>query len=239
MDRERTSEPRVIHVNTHNAYLVPTSVSRGEEAMPKKKQKSYYAVAKGRKPGIYTSWPEAESQVFQFSGAIYKGFFELDQAQEWLSQKGTIVHTSHGRYFRDQQGLSKEQVAYNELAEIRQIRAQHGRQAAQKIREQMGIEDLPSPEPLEWPDDEPIPQVETTPVELLSTSLLASASSEHTLPPDADLYTRRRLREEDSEDDEDTTKRRHMSPHRSTYARHDYRARRSASPQRTKRYQVP
>ena len=32
----------------------------------------YYAVVKGRKPGIYTSWDECKTQIDKFSGAIYK-----------------------------------------------------------------------------------------------------------------------------------------------------------------------
>ena len=34
----------------------------------------YYAVQKGRIPGIYTSWPECEKQVKGFTGAVYKSF---------------------------------------------------------------------------------------------------------------------------------------------------------------------
>ena len=31
--------------------------------MPKSKKNKYYAVAQGRVPGIYLTWPEAEKQV--------------------------------------------------------------------------------------------------------------------------------------------------------------------------------
>lgn len=37
------------------------------------KQK-YYVVWKGRKPGVYTSWAEAEAQVKGYAGAEYKSF---------------------------------------------------------------------------------------------------------------------------------------------------------------------
>ena len=53
-----------------------------------KKKKNYYAVAKGRKPGIYNQWfgeGGAEEQVKGFQGAKYKGFFTLEEAQEWLT----------------------------------------------------------------------------------------------------------------------------------------------------------
>jgi hypothetical protein len=208
--------------------------------MPRK-PKRYYAVAKGKKPGIYRTWPEAESQVSGFPGAIHKGFVELDQAQEWLSQQATIVHSSNGRYFRDQQGLSEEQVAYNELAEIRQIRAQHGREAARKIREQMGIQDSSSPEAIEWPADEPSPQTEPTTATATSTRVPASRPYNARSLPDADLYTRRRLRYDDSDDDQDARDRRNTSPQRSIHERHNHGSRRSASPERSrsKRPRVP
>ena len=51
------------------------------------KPKKYYAVARGRKPGIYTAWfgPDgAEAQVRGYAGARYKGFATLDEAREWI-----------------------------------------------------------------------------------------------------------------------------------------------------------
>ena len=50
-------------------------------------RKRFYAVAAGRKPGIYTRWfgPDgAEEQVRGFSGARYKGFATLAEAKKWL-----------------------------------------------------------------------------------------------------------------------------------------------------------
>ena len=34
----------------------------------------YYAVKKGRKPGIYDTWDECRKQTLGFSGAVYKSF---------------------------------------------------------------------------------------------------------------------------------------------------------------------
>lgn len=48
--------------------------------------KKYYAVVRGRRPGIYGVWygPEgAEEQVRGFAGAIYKGFATLEEAKRW------------------------------------------------------------------------------------------------------------------------------------------------------------
>ena len=54
--------------------------------------KKFYAVAKGRKPGIYTDWfgPKgAEAQIRGVNGARYKGFATLSEAQQWLEDPGT------------------------------------------------------------------------------------------------------------------------------------------------------
>lgn len=47
-------------------------------------QKKFYAVAKGRKPGLYYTWPDARSQVDGFNGAVYKSFTTEKEAREWL-----------------------------------------------------------------------------------------------------------------------------------------------------------
>jgi len=49
--------------------------------MPPKK---VYAVAKGRKPGIYNNWPAAQAQIEGFVGAVYKGFPSIKEAEEWM-----------------------------------------------------------------------------------------------------------------------------------------------------------
>jgi len=46
--------------------------------------KKYYAVSIGRKPGIYTNWLEAESQIKGFPRASYKGFATKKEAEKWL-----------------------------------------------------------------------------------------------------------------------------------------------------------
>lgn len=43
-----------------------------------------YAVVKGRKPGIYKNWSDAHAQIEGFSGAVYKGFPSVDEAEEWI-----------------------------------------------------------------------------------------------------------------------------------------------------------
>lgn len=46
--------------------------------------KKFYAIASGRKPGIYTNWPAAQAQVAGYPGAKYKGFPTRAEAEAWI-----------------------------------------------------------------------------------------------------------------------------------------------------------
>jgi ribonuclease HI len=48
---------------------------------------SYYAVAKGRIPGIYSTWSEAEAQVKGFPNAKHKKFNDVTSAEMFLKEK--------------------------------------------------------------------------------------------------------------------------------------------------------
>ena len=53
-------------------------------------KKKYYAVVKGRQPGIYDLWAGqkgAEAQVKGYTGAVYKGFATLADAKQWYGSK--------------------------------------------------------------------------------------------------------------------------------------------------------
>ena len=45
---------------------------------------TYYAVAKGHNPGIYSDWTTTNENVKGFSGAIYEGFKTMAEAQQYL-----------------------------------------------------------------------------------------------------------------------------------------------------------
>lgn len=47
-------------------------------------KKKFYAVAAGRKTGIFTDWSITEQQVKGFRGAKYKSFATLLEAESWL-----------------------------------------------------------------------------------------------------------------------------------------------------------
>ncbi|KYQ57390.1 Ribonuclease H1 [Trachymyrmex zeteki] len=56
----------------------------------------YYAVAKGRKPGIYATWGECSAQVLKFPGSIYKKFATESEAQNFIKERSssTVVTNS-------------------------------------------------------------------------------------------------------------------------------------------------
>jgi ribonuclease HI len=54
--------------------------------MAKKKPK-FYVVWKGKKPGIYTTWSEAQAQISGFAGALYKSYGSRAEAESAFRQK--------------------------------------------------------------------------------------------------------------------------------------------------------
>jgi len=48
--------------------------------------KKFYAIAVGRKPGIYENWPFAHAQVRGFPHARFKGFATKAEAERWLAE---------------------------------------------------------------------------------------------------------------------------------------------------------
>ena len=44
----------------------------------------YYAVKLGYNPGIFTTWKETQEQVNGYSGAVYKSFSTIEEAEEYL-----------------------------------------------------------------------------------------------------------------------------------------------------------
>ena len=57
----------------------------GDKA-PRGKKGSYYAVAKGRKVGIFSTWDECNKQVNKYKGAIFKKFDTEDDANMFISE---------------------------------------------------------------------------------------------------------------------------------------------------------
>lgn len=47
----------------------------------------FYAVKKGKTPGIYLSWDECKRMVTGYPGAIYKGFKTREEAEQFIGQE--------------------------------------------------------------------------------------------------------------------------------------------------------
>ncbi len=80
------------------------------------KPKKYYAVARGRNPGIYTSWfgaAGAEAQVRGFAGARYKGFPSLAEARQWMEhQKAAAPSIRKKRSHKKKPGGTVDQCGH-------------------------------------------------------------------------------------------------------------------------------
>ena len=58
-------------------------------------KKNYYAVRIGKTPGIYTSWDDCKVQVTGYKGAIFKGFEEKKDAEDFM-KAGELVSYADG-----------------------------------------------------------------------------------------------------------------------------------------------
>jgi ribonuclease HI len=58
--------------------------------MAKKKPK-FYVVWKGKKPGIYTTWPAAQAQISGFAGALYKSYGSRSEAERAFRQRPDVA----------------------------------------------------------------------------------------------------------------------------------------------------
>lgn len=57
----------------------------------------YYAVKKGKVPGIYYSWEDCKEQVSGFKGAVYKSFQSQEEARRYYessTSKSSIVNSA-------------------------------------------------------------------------------------------------------------------------------------------------
>ena len=64
----------------------------------------FYAVKKGRKPGVYRTWEEARKQVEGYSGAEYKSFTKITDATEYLNWDRETVNQV---FQKDEDSLQK------------------------------------------------------------------------------------------------------------------------------------
>lgn len=73
--------------------------------------KNFYAVKKGLTPGIYTNWPDCQTQINGYSGAVYKGFATLDEAKAFMGGPAQVFGQVQA-FGESQQMSDTEAVAY-------------------------------------------------------------------------------------------------------------------------------
>ncbi|KAK0089890.1 hypothetical protein PV325_004913 [Microctonus aethiopoides] len=66
---------------------------------------SYYAVARGRNPGIYKTWDECRAEVNKYSGAVYKKFTTISEAKSFIIERG-----NRGNSLQSSRNYSKQKT---------------------------------------------------------------------------------------------------------------------------------
>lgn len=75
--------------------------------------KKFYAVKKGYKTGIFYSWDECKRQIDGYSGAVYKSFKTLDEANNFLGGgEETEVDTDLLAYVDGSYNVSTKEFSY-------------------------------------------------------------------------------------------------------------------------------
>ncbi|MFH5810214.1 ribonuclease H family protein [Companilactobacillus sp. FL22-1] len=70
----------------------------------------YYAVRRGKKPGIYLTWAECKAQVDGFSGARYKSFTDRAQAEAFLGGKDSYIKSTTKSKLKPQTEANKRKT---------------------------------------------------------------------------------------------------------------------------------
>lgn len=52
---------------------------------------AFYAVKKGKNPGIYATWDEAKQQVVHFHNPVYKKFESKEEAEKFINSRQTAI----------------------------------------------------------------------------------------------------------------------------------------------------
>ena len=105
----------------------------------------YYAVAVGKKPGIYTKWDECKAMVHGFPGAVYKSFKTQEEAEAFLKSapaRGGEAHAKGAAQQKAAQGAAQQKAAQG--AAQQKAGTDGGGKAGTKGAESAGeTEDLP------------------------------------------------------------------------------------------------
>jgi ribonuclease HI len=79
--------------------------------------KKYYVVWTGRKPGIFTTWNECKRQVDGFTGAKFKSFPTLDEAESAFGGKISSTSTSRSSSTKTRSASKPKKIKVPPLSE--------------------------------------------------------------------------------------------------------------------------
>ena len=94
--QERLGRPRLragLETRNHAAF-VSGGLDESQECAMGSAKKKFFAVARGRKTGVFLTWPECERQVKGFQNNLYKGFASETEAGEFLKANGVEMDGS-------------------------------------------------------------------------------------------------------------------------------------------------
>ncbi|MGO1580409.1 MAG: ribonuclease H1 domain-containing protein [Peptoniphilaceae bacterium] len=73
---------------------------------------NYYAIKKGRNPGIYLTWDQARKEVIGFSGAVYKKFNNEDEAKKFIEGINSDINEVESLDIKDGELISYVDGSY-------------------------------------------------------------------------------------------------------------------------------
>lgn len=73
----------------------------------------FYAVAKGKKNGIYTTWSDCQQQVNGYSGCLFKSFKSRIGAIEYLKENGIVIESNLRKRKREE--IEIDPISKNQL----------------------------------------------------------------------------------------------------------------------------
>ncbi|MCR5148736.1 MAG: ribonuclease H family protein [Eubacterium sp.] len=86
--------------------------------MATKAANKFYAVRKGRNPGIYYSWSDCEKNVKGFPGAEFKSFKELSEAEEYVKAEAGPARLKKISHENDDSQVSESAIKPDIKAEV-------------------------------------------------------------------------------------------------------------------------
>lgn len=78
----------------------------------------YYAVQKGRSPGVYTAWKDCELQIRNFAGAVHKSFSTHAEAERFVLETGLGENKSVKRKSNEREGEGGAPASEPEYEEV-------------------------------------------------------------------------------------------------------------------------